>query len=319
VRKLSNIDAYARSPRNTRRSSRHPFTSQRAGAAISFKNPKLWTQSKDANTPGAAELRAELERLLALPEHAHRIESDLIKIFREQSLVDSNGNDPLFHKIIFTPPYEPNTQPRENLWGYSKNSRSFIKSRGVKVLRHQTRMGFYGDGKRHWPFDKAMATKFVARSTRYVNEWLASDQVLRGCGELGALCDQGVRTYIESRDAKDAVKRETKEALNPAPEELQVDESVFGAGDREDSDPVEEKEEPPIPLYCTCLSPYDPNGEDMIVCDKCENWFHYSCVSLTARSNVVRDEAAKWLCKACVMPLRSSPLPARKRKFHSLR
>jgi COMPASS component SPP1 len=35
-----------------------------------------------------------------------------------------------------------------------------------------------------------------------------------------------------------------------------------------------------IKLYCLCRSP--ENGENMIGCDKCDEWFHFNCVGIDA-------------------------------------
>lgn len=233
----------------------------------------------------------------------------MIKVFREESLKDSDGEDPFFHKVIFTAPYEPNSQPCENLWGYDKNfvSRSFVKSRGLGQLRLQTRMGFYGDGKRHQPVNAAFCARLVARSTRYVNEWLADDDVLGDLGEVGSLNDTEVKNFLADRDTQAAAVREAKEAFTPMADGLLIDESLFGAGDREDDDV--EAEEAKAELFCVCKKVYDAKGEAMVECTTCKGWFHLSCVDLTASSPCVTKKKVRFTCDACTY----QPSPDRKR------
>ncbi|KAI7853345.1 hypothetical protein BDC45DRAFT_407050, partial [Circinella umbellata] len=47
-------------------------------------------------------------------------------------------------------------------------------------------------------------------------------------------------------------------------------------------------------LYCVCQKPY--NGDPMVQCDQCTQWFHCECVDLDP------DEAEDieiWVCKDC--------------------
>lgn len=58
-------------------------------------------------------------------------------------------------------------------------------------------------------------------------------------------------------------------------------------------------------LYCVCRRPYDKD-EDMIACDQCSEWYHYSCVGLaepeSRRSDggrVAQEDGAEFVCPDC--------------------
>ncbi|KAH3733982.1 hypothetical protein DPMN_040421 [Dreissena polymorpha] len=46
--------------------------------------------------------------------------------------------------------------------------------------------------------------------------------------------------------------------------------------------------------YCVCRKPY--SGRFMIQCDFCEEWYHGSCVNVTATEALEID---KYKCRAC--------------------
>ena len=49
-----------------------------------------------------------------------------------------------------------------------------------------------------------------------------------------------------------------------------------------------------IKLYCKCLMP-DTWDDDMIMCDNCEEWFHFKCVDVPSK-----EELSKWFCSDCI-------------------
>ena len=51
-----------------------------------------------------------------------------------------------------------------------------------------------------------------------------------------------------------------------------------------------------IDIYCTCRLPY--NGERMVICEKCNNWYHVSCLPEDQQKGITDDEK-EWLCKNC--------------------
>ena len=50
-----------------------------------------------------------------------------------------------------------------------------------------------------------------------------------------------------------------------------------------------------IPVYCECRQ---PEKENMVQCDQCQEWFHDECV--TVPDNVRNGDNISWLCKACI-------------------
>ena len=46
--------------------------------------------------------------------------------------------------------------------------------------------------------------------------------------------------------------------------------------------------------YCICDTEYSSDGEEMVGCDACDNWFHLSCYKLkTVPKN------STWYCREC--------------------
>lgn len=64
----------------------------------------------------------------------------------------------------------------------------------------------------------------------------------------------------------------------------------------------DEEAEDPSALYCICRKPYQKKNP-MIMCDKCQDWFHFSCVGLNA------DEADKMTAYDCPVCLGLVKLP----------
>uniref|UniRef100_A0A0N5AT98 PHD-type domain-containing protein n=1 Tax=Syphacia muris TaxID=451379 RepID=A0A0N5AT98_9BILA len=45
-----------------------------------------------------------------------------------------------------------------------------------------------------------------------------------------------------------------------------------------------------------CSVAYVDGGTDMVCCDGCDNWFHWSCVGLL----VAPPENTDWFCQSCI-------------------
>ncbi|KAI8646337.1 transcription factor S-II, central domain-containing protein [Parasitella parasitica] len=50
-------------------------------------------------------------------------------------------------------------------------------------------------------------------------------------------------------------------------------------------------------LYCTCQQPY--NGEPMVQCDACEEWFHCTCVQFNPDNQEEDVDNVDWVCNSC--------------------
>ncbi len=48
-----------------------------------------------------------------------------------------------------------------------------------------------------------------------------------------------------------------------------------------------------ISLYCVCQLP-ESFDDNMIMCDSCENWFHFKCVNITTSNT-----PDTWKCSNC--------------------
>lgn len=65
------------------------------------------------------------------------------------------------------------------------------------------------------------------------------------------------------------------------------------------SDATWNSEDDPDRLWCICKQPH--NNRFMICCDKCEDWFHGTCVHINkAQGKVMEEKNTKWLCPNCV-------------------
>lgn len=64
------------------------------------------------------------------------------------------------------------------------------------------------------------------------------------------------------------------------------------------SDASWKSEDDPDRLWCICKQPH--NNRFMICCDKCEDWFHGTCVNVTkSQGKVMEENNKKWLCPNC--------------------
>ena len=52
-----------------------------------------------------------------------------------------------------------------------------------------------------------------------------------------------------------------------------------------------------IEIYCSCRMPYDKNGEDMVECSNCQEWYHISCENVSQK--VFESRNRNWYCKSC--------------------
>lgn len=65
-----------------------------------------------------------------------------------------------------------------------------------------------------------------------------------------------------------------------------------------DDDVTSDSEEDPQRLWCICNKPY--NNRFMLCCDKCDQWFHGSCVGVTRRQGKnIEREKLDWCCPNC--------------------
>ncbi|XP_068211222.1 death-inducer obliterator 1-like isoform X2 [Palaemon carinicauda] len=67
--------------------------------------------------------------------------------------------------------------------------------------------------------------------------------------------------------------------------------------EEEDEDSIEDYDDPER-LWCICQKPH--NNRFMICCDRCEDWFHGTCVGISkAMGQQMEDERQEWVCPKC--------------------
>ena len=252
--------------------------------AASDTDGKAWLTKASSTSPSAEELKAAIQALLATPVHADKLKSELRLLFEAESLKDSSGQEQHFHQVIFTPTAESRTQPSEHLWAYAKKfvAANFCRGRGLKVLRDQLRVGFYGAGT-HAVVDAKFCANIIRHANEYIDKWIANDDVLEG--KLLELKGGGDANVVEDLD-------EVVEARE--------DDSCF------DDAPVPAGHDA-TQLFCSCQQPYNPD-RDMVECDSCKAWFHPDCVGLEDEEleRVMAEQEAEWACPECAAAANAS-------------
>ena len=68
-----------------------------------------------------------------------------------------------------------------------------------------------------------------------------------------------------------------------------------------DNDQIKETQPTGQVLYCLCRKPYDDKeGDTMTFCERCKQWFHYTCIGVD-KTEV--DKIKKFVCMPCAMKL----------------
>ena len=53
-------------------------------------------------------------------------------------------------------------------------------------------------------------------------------------------------------------------------------------------------------LYCICKTEFDETRSNtMIGCDKCDNWYHLSCLNIDETSPIIRQDT--YICQSCLI------------------
>ena len=53
-------------------------------------------------------------------------------------------------------------------------------------------------------------------------------------------------------------------------------------------------------LYCLCRMPEDPNDPYMVQCDRCQEWYHLSCIGI---SMAAAKRMPEYICKECQLDI----------------
>ena len=86
-------------------------------------------------------------------------------------------------QLLYTPPYQCDTQPIEMLWAYVKNyvGRVMGDDHSVAAVTQLTRQGFYGDeANNHAPADAAFCQRLIEHTHKWLNAWIERDEELSG-------------------------------------------------------------------------------------------------------------------------------------------
>ena len=128
-------------------------------------------------------------------------------------------------QLIYTPPYQCDTQPIEMLWAYVKNyvGRVMGDDHSVKAVTELTRQGFYGDQvNNHAAVDATFCQSIINHTHKWLNKWIERDEELTG----DILHVEGV----------DAESDDVWNDLDDAEEEQQIDVQAETHSEEEQSD-----------------------------------------------------------------------------------
>jgi hypothetical protein len=107
-----------------------------------------------------------------LVQHPHMNRTLLRKAF------DAEG-----WQLVYTPPYQCESQPIEMLWAYVKNyvGRQMKNDHSVEIVTSMTRRGFYGDeANNHAPVSDTLCKQLIYHVHTWCNAFIASDTELQG-------------------------------------------------------------------------------------------------------------------------------------------
>lgn len=114
---------------------------------------------------------------------------------------------------------------------------------------------------------------------------------MQSSSQDGSRSGHGARGLSPSANSAQGVSAEP--VLQQDPE---IGESVPTSLSQEESQLPSER--PDDIICCPCGS--DEETPEMVCCDQCNTWQHFSCVGLNSDSKQVRDESAAYICPSCV-------------------
>jgi hypothetical protein len=120
------------------------------------------------------------------------------------TLIQQRFNE-LGWQLIYTPPYQCESQPIEMLWAYVKNyvGRVMGNDHSIETVTHLARQGFYGDlENNHSPVDADLCQRLINHVHKWCNTFISSDDELDGSMENLVEC------FVPSDDMFDAIDDE---------------------------------------------------------------------------------------------------------------
>ena len=94
--------------------------------------------------------------------------------------------DQLGWQLIYTPPYQCESQPIEMLWAFVKNyvGRVMGNDHSIETITQLARQGFYGDvNNNHTAVDADLCQRLINHVLKWCNRFIASDDELSGSME----------------------------------------------------------------------------------------------------------------------------------------
>jgi len=174
---------------------------ERQGNIINYPDT-TWGERKSSSAPSTSELLAALKIHVALNPQRQR--SAVQKFF------DSKG-----WQIIWTPPYTPQTQPIEKVWGYAKHfiASIFSPSRNLSVLLEDTLQAFYGEPPSDHPgVTTELCQKVISHTYRWCDDFI--NLHMHDGGNLSTLA-----THLQNNPDEEAVPVENDDQIDGAREE----------------------------------------------------------------------------------------------------
>lgn len=88
----------------------------------------------------------------------------------------------VLHELLYTVPYESETQPIEKLWRVVKDcvARCYTRKRTREQLTEHVRAGFYGGLKSFGAVGATRCALWIKHAKDEVNKWIRADGVLKG-------------------------------------------------------------------------------------------------------------------------------------------
>jgi hypothetical protein len=167
------------------------ITVNRDGVSKYFGKMSLF-QNKSNYSPTVDEMRIWMKEYLIKYPNINRT---LL-----QQRFDDNG-----WQLIYTPPYQCDTQPIEMVWAYVKNyvGRVMGNDHSIETVTQLTRNGFYGDtGNNHAPVDDDMCQRLINHVHKWLNVFISNDDELEGS------MDNLVEGFIPANDLFDSMEDE---------------------------------------------------------------------------------------------------------------
>jgi hypothetical protein len=165
-------------------------------------------------SPTVAEMRSWIRDYVKAHSDSHRT---LL-----QAEFDKHG-----YQLIYTPPYECETQPIEMLWAYVKNyvARVMGTDHSVQAVTELARRGFYGDpATDHKPADESLCSRLISHVHTFLNAFIARDEELSGSlFHLGESFEAQVDAVADEEDGVEEQEIELDESESSEEEECDED------------------------------------------------------------------------------------------------